>query len=172
MFELATTGSPYIGVTTNRRVTLSRQLGYVVVDDRVTGATSRVYRQLWHLKEGSDPKVNGAMIWTRRSRGNILIYQLLGSPLSKVITGSTYPVQGWLTYDFNQKIAAPVVEARLTGSSVRFLTLLVPYATTRPAVKVTALTLTANGYALTVSVEGHSEHLVMDSKQSSVTPLN
>jgi hypothetical protein len=173
MFELATESNPYIGVTDTRRVTLSQKLGYVVVDDRLdSGVIHSTYRQLWHLKEKSDPVVSGSRTWTQQANGNILIVQLIAPDATNVINGATSPIQGWLSYEYNKKVAAPVVEAQINGSYAKFLTLLVPYATTQPIVKVTNLEITSSGYAMTVNIDGRSESLLMSATGSKITSLN
>jgi hypothetical protein len=172
MYELAMSGSPYLGVTASRRVTFSRTAGYAVVDDRVTSATGRTFRQLWHLREASAPMLSGSRAWTRRTRGNVLIVQVLAPSATRIVSGATSPIQGWLSYTYGHKVAAPVVEARRFGTAVRFLTVVIPYASVRPAVTIGGLRLTASGYAMTVTVNGRSERVVAGGTGSSITPLN
>jgi hypothetical protein len=171
MLELMMSTSPYAGVRAERRVTFSRPSGFVVVDDRLTATSRRTFRQLWHLREGTSPVISGSRAWTRAPRSNVLIVQVLAPSATRIVTGATSPMQGWVSYSYGKKIAAPVVESRRSGTSARFLTLLVPYATTRPRVTVTDLRLTSTGYAMTVTVGSRSERVVAGVASSRVTPL-
>ena len=169
MLELALRGHPYPGVTADRRVTFSRSLGYVVVDDRLSATRSRTFRQLWHLRENAAPVTSGARTWTRAPRGNVLIVRVTAAT-TRTIKGATSPIQGWISYRTGKRLAAPVVESRRSGTRVRFLTLLVPFARTRPSVSVSNVVLTATGYALTVTIAGHSERVVAGSQSSRIGP--
>ncbi len=171
MFELAMTQKPYTGVTSQRRVTFSRQLGYVLVEDRLSATKSRTFRQLWHLREGSRPTISGSRTWTRSTGSNVLIVQLIAPAAVRTITGATSPIQGWLSYRGGTKVAAPVVEARRSGTSVKFLTLLVPYAATKPVVTVSDLRLITSGYALTVTIDGHRERVAAGTSDSRIVSL-
>lgn len=171
MYELALSGTPYVGVTASRRVTFSRSGGYAVVDDRVTSAIGRTFRQLWHLREASAPVLSGSRAWTRRTRGNVLIVQVLAPTYTRIVSGATSPIQGWLSYTYGRKVAAPVVEARRYGTAVRFLTVLIPYASVRPAVSISGLRLSASGYSMIVTVGGRRESIVAAGTGSSITPL-
>ena len=85
--------------------------------------------------------------------------------------GATSPIQGWVSYHYAQKIAAPVVEAIRTGTSVRYLTLIAPY-DGAPTIGVRDLRVTAEGYAVTITVGGRSERVIASGSTVSVTPLN
>jgi hypothetical protein len=171
MLELMMSTSPYSGVRAERRVTFSRTSGFAVVDDRLTATSRRTFRQLWHLREGTSPVISGSRAWTRAARSNVLIVQVLAPAATRIVTGATSPVQGWVSYSYGKKVAAPVVESRRSGTSARFLTLLVPYATTRPRVTVTELRLTSTGYAMTVTIGSRRERVVAGVASSRVTPL-
>jgi hypothetical protein len=158
----------YRGVTHTRRVTFSRGMHYVLVEDRLTSTTSRTYRQLWHLVEGSDPTLGTTAVTTRRDRGNVLIRQLAGSPTIRVVTGRTSPIQGWISYRHKQKVAAPGVEAIRKGANVRYLTLLVP-AEGVPRARVSGLRLTADGYRVTITIGARSERVVVSGTGVTVT---
>jgi hypothetical protein len=161
----------YAGVTQTRRVTWSRRLGYVLVEDRATASTSHVYRQLWHLVQGSSPAVGVQTVWTRRARGNVLIRQLAGTPTLRIVTGATNPIQGWISYQYGTRVAAPVVQAIRSGTSVRFLTLIAP-SEGAPNAKVGSLRLTSGGYSVTITVDGHSERVIANGSTVSITPLD
>jgi hypothetical protein len=160
----------YAGVTHVRRVTFSRRLDYVLVEDRLSSSGRRTYRQLWHLTEDADPVLGGATVRTTRDRGNVMIRQLSGEPTLRVVEGSTSPVQGWISYRFNIKVKAPVVQAVRTGTTVRYLTLIVPAETT-PQAATSNLLLTSTGYRVTVTMNGRSERVVADGSSITVTAL-
>jgi hypothetical protein len=148
----------YAGVTQTRRITWSRGLDVILVDDRVQSATVHTVRQLWHLINGSAPRVDGTTVRTQRERGNVTIQQLVGRPTIRIVTGRTSPVQGWISYHYGTKVAAPVEEAVQRGTSVRYLTLIVPSAGRRVAT-VSQLHLTATGYSLIVTIGEHAERI-------------
>ena len=171
LVEVALTGQPYSGVTANRRVVFSRPSGYLIVDDQLRSTTSRTFRQLWHLRESSSPIISGTRAWTRAARSNVMIVQVVAPTATRIITGSTSPIQGWISYRVFKRLAAPVVESRRAGTNVRFLTLLVPYESTKPSVTVSNVSLTSTGYSLTVTVDGKRERVVATSLSSSISPL-
>jgi hypothetical protein len=166
--RLRTTG--YAGVTQTRRITWSRSLGYLLVEDRATSLVRHTYRQLWHLVEDARPLVTGSTVVTRRARGNVLIRQLAGGPTLRVVRGATNPIQGWISYRYGTKVAAPVVQAIRSGTSVRYLTLIAP-TEGAPVVLVRNLRLTSGGYSLTITVGGRSERVVVGATTASITPL-
>ena len=161
----------FAGVTQDRRITWSRRLGYAIVEDRATAATSHTYRQLWHLVHDARPTVGVRTVTTQRPRGNLLIRQLLGTPSLRVVTGATDPIQGWISYRYGTRVAAPVVQAIKSGTSVRYLTLVAP-TELAPEVQVTNLRVTSGGYAVTITVGGRSERVIASGSGVSITPLS
>ena len=162
------TGNP--GVTHVRRVTFSRGLHYVLVEDRLTSPTRRTYRQLWHLTEDADPLVAATSFRTRRGKGNVLVRQLVGGTTSRVVVGRTAPIQGWLAWEHGKRLRAPVVEVVRSGTNVRYLTLIVPAAGS-PSASVSGLRLTATGYSVVIRIGSRSERVVADGAKVTVTPL-
>ena len=162
-------GNP--GVSHIRTTTFSRNLGYVLVDDRLAAGSTRTFRQLWHLPADAKPYVKSTYFVTQRGRGNLQVRQLLGGSSSRVVFGQTAPVQGWVAYRFAEKAAAPVVEVAKTGKTVRFLTLLAtaPGATNST---ITGLTITPTGYRVTVTISGKSELVVVSGSKATITRLN
>jgi hypothetical protein len=164
------TGNP--GVTHVRGMTFSRRLGYVLVDDRLSSSSGRVYRQLWHLAEDARPYVQPTHFHTQRVRGNVQVRQLIGSgTTSRIVTGQTSPIQGWVAWEFGKRLRAPVVEFRRAGGNVRFPTLLVPGAGA-PSSSVSQLALTSTGYTVVVSIGGRRERVSVDGATVSIAPLN
>jgi hypothetical protein len=154
----------YPGVTLRRRVIFSRRMGYLIVEDTVVSSSARTSRQLWHLTEDARPIVDGTRTWTRRDQGNLLIRQLTNGGATSVKTGRTNPIQGWISRSYGHREPAPVIEHRATGTRVRFLTLLAPFTdgtgSDRPPVGVTGLDKSANGFRMTVNIEGTRELIV------------
>jgi Heparinase II/III-like protein/Heparinase II/III N-terminus len=148
------------GVVHTRRMTYSRALDYILVEDRLTSASLHTYRQLWHFVEDAKPFVGANGVRTQRAHGNVLIRQLAGSPEVRIVKGATSPIQGWISYKGGQKLAAPVEEAILRGRSVRYLTLIVP-AEGRPGATVSDLELTSSGYAVTIRIGTRSERVTV-----------
>jgi hypothetical protein len=161
----------YPGVTYTRRVSYMRRLDYVLVEDRLVSSVRRTYRQLWHLRDGSAPVIAGSSARTTSDRGNVLIRQLATIDSQRIVTGAASPIQGWISYEFNRKVAAPVVEVVRRGTSVRFLTLIVP-AEGDAAAEITGLRLTSDGYQVTVTIGGHSDRVVVAGTVITVTSLD
>ena len=108
--DTTVTHSGYAGVTSQRRVLFSTRLGYLLVEDRLTSTSPQTFRQTWHLDAGSDPVVGTSGILTRRERGNVVIRQLVGTPVGRIVTGTTDPIQGWTSSVYGKLVTAPVVE--------------------------------------------------------------
>ena len=160
-------------MTMRRRVMFSRRLGYIVVEDTMDAPTAHTYRQLWHLTEDARPFTSQRRTWTRRDTGNLLIWQLDGGVATRTLTGQRSPIQGWISRSYGQRAPAPVIEQRLRGQQVRFLTLLAPYGagtgTGRPPVSVSDLTLTPHGFSMTVGIEGSRESVRATEHMLSIT---
>ncbi|MFL5681045.1 MAG: heparinase II/III family protein [Chloroflexota bacterium] len=170
MIDATMTTSGYAGVQQQRHVTFSRNLQYLLVDDRATSTTARTFRQLWHLDDKAGPVLSADGFRTTHQRGNLLVRQLIAGSTTRVVSGATAPIQGWVSYTYGVKVPAPVVEVAKTGTSVRYLTLLVPAEGT-PAATVSALTVTSTGYAVTVTVGSHAERVVVNGTAASITTI-
>jgi hypothetical protein len=166
---LRTTGNADVDV--RRRVVISRRLGFAIVEDRLRSSSRRTYHQLWHLAPGSAPTATVSRVRTHLDRGNVLIRQLIPNGSVTVTTGARVPIQGWVSFRYNQKQPAPVASFVRTGRAVRYLTLLVPGAETVTAA-VDDLHLFRDGYAVTIRVRGHTERVVVRGTTSSITPLD
>jgi hypothetical protein len=161
MVDARTTTSGYAGVSQERRITFSRGLGYVLVEDRASSSVKHTFRQLWHLSDASNPVLLTNLFRTTRARGNVEVRQLLGGSSARVVQAQVSPVQGWISYRHRQKVSAPVVEVVTSGTSVRYLTLIVP-AAGRPAATVADLRITTTGYSMVVTIGGKSERVTVD----------
>ncbi len=153
----------YPSVTMRRRIVFSRELGYLIVEDTMHSATARRYRQLWHLLPDAQPTTDGLRTVSHRDRGNVLIRQLLAGGTTRIVTGSTDPRQGWYSAKYGDHRPTPVVKYRQSGTNVRFITLLVPFASGSPDVTVSGLTVTTSGFSLTVDVRGQRERVLATS---------
>jgi Heparinase II/III-like protein/Heparinase II/III N-terminus len=162
-FEASLEIHAYRTITHHRRVVFSRKLGYVLVEDRLDAPRRRkeAYVQVWHLRDGSRPKVSGSSIRTRRERGNIVIRQLLAVGSTKIVLGRERPLQGWLSNRYRRVKPAPVVEARIKGNKARFLTLLVPVPRADTPVRVSDVEVTSGGVRLIVRIGRAREQIVM-----------
>ncbi len=158
------------GVTHIRGMTFSRNLGYVLVEDRLTSSRTRTYRQLWHLTEDARPDVQATWFRTQRTRGNVQVRQLIGGTTSRILSGRTSPIQGWLAWEHGKRIAAPTVEVVRSGASTRFLTLLLTAPGT-PASGVSELKLTSTGYSVIVKVGANRERVVVSGSSVTITAL-
>jgi hypothetical protein len=88
---------------------------------------------------------------TTGDRGRVLIVELTGATAART--------EGWVSYRFGQLLDSPIVELRHSGAVARFLTVLVPYPAGGIAT-VTERSVTAGGFAFTVTVDGRSERVV------------
>jgi hypothetical protein len=171
--DIAVRNLGYTGVDDRRRLLFSSRLGYLVIDDRLTSSTIHSYRQLWHLEADANPAVSGSQVWTRiASGGNLQIRQLSGRPTIRLVKGQLSPIQGWLSYRLGHRVAAPVVEAVKRGSSVRYLTVLVPTALSGSSVRISSLRLSTSGFSFTIDVDGRIERVVASATDSTITALN
>ena len=136
-FEAIIDVRAYEPITHRRRVVFSRQLGYLLVEDRLDapGSSRERFTQLWHLRQDSSPMVVGPTVRTRREHGNVVIRQLIPVGSTRVVNGRESPLQGWLSLRYRELRAAPVIEARVDGGSARFLTLIVPVMRSKSRVK-------------------------------------
>lgn len=171
MVDAITTTSGYKGVRQQRRVTYSRGLNYVLVEDRASSTIARRFRQLWHLSETANPLVSRTSFRTRNTRGNVLVRQLLPVTSSGIVKGRTKPVQGWISHRHGSRIAAPVVEVVKSGTSVRYITLIVP-AAGQPRATISGLKTTTSGYTVVVTIGGKSERVTVSATGAWVVPLN
>jgi len=161
----------YTGVTQTRRVTYLSRLGYYIVEDTMTSSTIHTYRQLWHLVENSNPAVGVSSVWTQRPRGNVLIRQLTGGPTLNIVKGRTSPIQGWISYEYGKKVAAPVEEAVQRAANARYVTFVLP-AEGKPVAALSNFKLTSTGYTITVTIGGHSERLTVSGSSIWLTVLS
>jgi hypothetical protein len=170
-FEAVVRANLYHGVRSTRRLVFSRHGGYLLAEDSVSSTRSRKWTQLWHLRDGARPKVSGDLVWTRRNRGNVLIQQLAAGGATRIVKGSTKPRQGWVSYRYLTVKAAPVVEHWMTGTSARFVTLIVPFAEGQPPVTVEDVVITADGFRATITVDGLTERVVATADGTTITPV-
>jgi hypothetical protein len=171
-FDLAVRHLGYPGVDSRRRVVFSRRLNYLLVYDQLFSSVVHRYRQLWHLREDADPWMTGISVGTRRPRGNVLIRQLYGTSTNRLVTGSTTPIQGWPSYRYNVRVPNPTVEVIKSGSSVRYLTVLVPDADGRFSVSFAGVKTWSSGFSAVITVNGRTERVTATATGSSVVPLN
>jgi hypothetical protein len=115
------------GITWTRTVFFSRGLRYVVVDDRLRSTRPQSFRQLWHLPPGANPQLGADSARTRLPGGNLLLEWSRPQAI-EVFEGSIHPIQGWVSFRYGHKTAAPVVESVARGRAVRFLTFIDPLA--------------------------------------------
>lgn len=163
--------SGYTGVKATRSILWSRVADYLVVDDALSGSTVRTFRQAWHLAKDSSPFVAGDRLDTRQTGSNLAIVQLVGHPTNRIVSGSTRPIQGWLSIRYGTRSAAPVLESTLRGRSARYLTLLVPYSGARPAISGRVVRLASDGYVVDVSIGSRLERLTVSRTTTSVVVI-
>jgi hypothetical protein len=162
-----TTNAGYKGVSQQRRVMWSRSGNFLVVDDTLSSASIRTFRQTWHLPTDAAPTIAGQRTDTHGEPSNLAVVQLINKPVSRIVTGATKPIQGWISNTYQTKEAAPVLEARLRGRSVRFLTLLVPYTGEPPTITARVVRLSSAGYVVDVTVGSRTERITVSAMSAS-----
>ncbi|MGX9900550.1 heparinase II/III domain-containing protein [Arthrobacter sp. SA17] len=115
------------GVVWHRTILHSLTHGYILVDDRVSGADDSPTLQRWQLPPDStleaDPR--GRNFSARTDQGNRLLFTALGtSPRAVVSYGQSDPMSGWRSDEYRNMYKTPEVAFELMGSSVRFSTLI------------------------------------------------
>lgn len=117
-------------VTHRRRVCFVKPHFWLVVDD-LSAKDEHTYRQYWHF--GPEAKVQQAADLSLKAiypqGAGILLKPLISGQVDlKHYSGSTDPIQGWVSYDYAVKTPAPAAEYILTRTGlVRLVTLLVPF---------------------------------------------
>jgi hypothetical protein len=169
-FEAVVDVRAYEPITHRRRVVFSRRMGYLVVEDRLDapGGRRERFTQLWHLREGSRPEVSGSVVRTRRKKGNVVIKQVLRTDPMRVVSGRERPPQGWLSLRYRGIREAPVVEARQSGDSARFLTLIVPVLRAKTRVRVYDVKVTPDGVTLKITIGRESEKVTLSRSRARI----
>jgi heparinase II/III-like protein len=147
------------GVDHRRRVLYSRRLGVLLVEDDITASTPRTVRQWWHLHPEARPAYAADGFFTGRagSRANAWVVQLDGPAHQRAYRGSTDPIQGWVSFGYGQRQAAPAVAVSKTGTHVRFFTLIVPSAAKERTWTVRSFATRTDGFDLVLDVGGLTE---------------
>lgn len=145
------------GVTHKRRVFYSRALDVLVVDDDLRSSGGRrTFRQWWHLHPGARPHLerDGFFTGRRHSRANAWVIQLAGHRTQTISRGLRNPRQGWVSFAYNRRLSAPVLDARASGTRVRFVTLIVPSPSGVRGWRVHGFRLDASGFRLDIESGG------------------
>jgi hypothetical protein len=162
-----TTNTGYMGIAQRRRVMWSRTGDFLIVDDTLNSPSIRTYRQTWHLPFDAAPTISGQRMDTHGEPSNLAVIQLINKPVSRIVTGATSPIQGWISSTYQAKVAAPVLEATLRARSARFLTLLVPYVGTMPTIAARVVSLSSSGYVVDVTIGSRTERITVSATTSS-----
>jgi hypothetical protein len=104
---------------------------------------------------------------THGEPSNLAVIQLINNPVSRIVTGATSPIQGWISNTYQTKVAAPVLEATLRAQNARFLTLLVPYTGTMPTITARVVSLSSSGYVVDVTIGSRTERITVSATTSS-----
>ena len=128
-------------VTHRRRIVFIKPRFWLVVDELTAGARHR-YDQYWHLgpQANVDQNQDLSVAAVYDNEAGILIKPILTDGLSvQQHRGSTDPIQGWVSYDYAVKVAAPTMQySRTAKQSTTMATLLVPFKRKAPDVTVKA----------------------------------
>lgn len=119
----------YRGVTHRRSVVFVKR-GYWLIVDRFEGQGSHKLDTLFHFAPGKVRVDDAALTCASANLGrpNVLIRPSETKGVSvSVLEGSTSPYQGWISTEYNSKVAAPVADYAWSGElPVEFAYLLYP----------------------------------------------
>jgi hypothetical protein len=150
------------GLVSTRRVIFSKRLGFLIVEDRADAPKKTTFHQLWHLPLGASVTVAGQSAYTNFSRGNVLVQQLIDGAHFNVVQGRTNPMQGWLPTTWGSHAAAPVLEDVRNVTHAKFVTLLVPFGSSRSSVQVTNVDAHGQRYSFDINAGGKRQHVQAD----------
>jgi hypothetical protein len=166
--ELVVKVQAYPGAVMRRRVIFSRRSGYLVVEDTIQSSSTRTWRQLWHLREGSRPVTRGRRTWTRHGTADLLIEQLVDRGTTVLHRGERDPVHGWISRAYGHHAPAPVVERVVRGRSARYVTVLAPFSGgVRPT--VSDVRLTQGGFSFVIEADGRRERVRATASGASIS---
>jgi hypothetical protein len=151
------------GVDHLRRILYSRRLGVVLVEDDVRASSPRTVRQWWHLHPEARPafSTDGFFTGRRGSNANALVVQLDGDASQGVVRGDVNPIQGWVSFDYGQRVPAPAVSVMKTGTRVRFFTLIALSPSGARTFSVRSFTPRPVGFDLVLRLGGMTERFVV-----------
>lgn len=135
-----------------RTVVYSRSGGYLVVDDRITSPRPVDVVQRWNLPADHSCERTGSSVTTSGPGADVALYWVGSQPALTVTTGQEQPLLGWQVDDAGRVVPAPLAEARLRGTTLRFTTVIVPRADGAPPARVSELPGETGGVRVTVSI--------------------
>lgn len=147
------------GVDTTRRVLYSRRGGYLVVQDTLRSERNIDAQQLWHLAPDAAPALGEGTARTARARGNVTLRWLDGDPRLDTVKGQEDPIQGWVSYSYDEWEPRPVLRASDRGRTITYLTLIVPWAEREPDISARVIRATPDGFTLRVKVGSRFERV-------------
>jgi Heparinase II/III-like protein/Heparinase II/III N-terminus len=165
------------GIRWIRTFFYSKRGRYLLVDDRIAqvgGSRPRTAVQRFHL--GPDRAVAvkaGTIAATSGPGANVGVFWV-GPPVKlRVVKGQSSPLMGWRSLEYRKAFKVPVVEARTTGTSMRFTSVIIP----RPAgaaagsIRVAAGSRTAGAATVTVYAGQVVERVTVQVKNAWVTKI-
>lgn len=129
----------YDGVVHARAVALLDR-DVILVLDRLQSDEVHAYDQTWHLPPGSELGEDPADLRITDAQGAPLLRILQADPAPlelRTFSGSTDPLQGWISYSYEAKQRAPVLEYRAKADDAWFATLLLAGAPAQQQAQVT-----------------------------------
>jgi hypothetical protein len=161
------------GTTWTRTVLYSRTGRYLVVDDNLRNSRGATMVQRWNLPEIGTRTVRGSSLSVDAPGADLSMFWVGAKPRLSVTTGRKSPRLGWRSYRYGTAFAAPVAEARSTGRTGRFTTVIVPRADGAPGARpsVSGVKVTGGWVELTVTVGGRRERVRMSTNRATVRPL-
>jgi len=124
----------------------------LVVDDKVTQATSRTVAQNWHIGRDRTVVAGSNRAATSGSGSNATILWV-DSPHIAVVKGQRSPMLGWRSEVVNSFLPTPTVQATRTGRSVRLTAVIVPRASSASSSAIKILRTSTTSTARSIDVQ-------------------
>ena len=153
------------GTTWTRTVLYSRTGQYLVVDDALVNSGDATMVQRWNLPEDGARTLRGAGLSVTGPGADLSMTWLGAAPDLSLVTARR-------SYRYATSFPAPVVEARTTGRTGRFTTVIAPRPDAsglRLVPRVTSSSVSPGAVDLTVSVGARGERVRMTATGATVT---
>ncbi|SDL96853.1 Heparinase II/III N-terminus [Arthrobacter sp. ok362] len=164
------------GIVWHRTLLHSLKRGYILVDDRISGAEDSPTLQRWQLPPGAVTEANPAAgtCSVRTDRGNTMLFTALGNnPRVNLAYGQTEPMSGWRSDDYRNMYETPEITFELRGPSVRFSTLIQTTSSTDLNwIVCSAVERTSKLLRLSMAGHGWAEDVSLSSEGYTVTPTS
>lgn len=114
---------PYAGVERRREVLMLLDRDLIIVRDQIDSAHPHTFEQLWHLPEHARPAVEKDCAMLHYDDDVVACMTQLGDgDHLLVLQGQEDPPRGWIAYERDRRMPAPLVSCSAHGTAIEFLT--------------------------------------------------